>query len=329
MPNLQLSMAISSYDHVQDLLSGRVRPEGIDLTTMELPIEEIFFRMFSFAEWDIAEFSMAKYVSLIGTRTARFTAIPVFPSRVFRQSAFYVATGAQIRNAKDLANKRIGIPEWAQTAGVYARAFLQHQCGVRLEDIHWVQAGVNQPGRQEKVTPSLPNGVKIETAPDRSLNEMLLAGELDGIITAREPASFLANDVRIERLWPDYQPVEETYYQETGIFPIMHVVVIRNDVLERARWVAANLLQAFEEARRNSNRRLSSIVNSTVAIPWLHQAYHRAQQVFGKDFWPYGIDANRRTLEAFVEYCREQGVIQRAVSIDELFPREMQQVFKV
>jgi len=329
MSNLQLSMAISSYDHVQDLLNGHVRPEGIDLTTMELPIEEIFFRMFSFAEWDIAEFSMAKYVSLVGTRTARFTAIPVFPSRVFRQSAFYVATSAQIRNAKDLANKRIGIPEWAQTAGVYARAFLQHQCGVRLGDIHWVQAGVNQPGRQEKVTSSLPNGVKIETAGDRSLNEMLLAGELDGIITAREPASFLAHDARIERLWPDYQPIEETYYQETGIFPIMHVVVIRNDVLERARWVAMNILQAFEEAKTNSNRRLSSIVNSTVAIPWLHQAYRHAQQVFGNDFWPYGIDANRRTLEAFVEYCREQGVTQRAVSIDELFPHEMQQVFKV
>jgi 4,5-dihydroxyphthalate decarboxylase len=329
MPGIQLSMAISNYDHVRDLVSGRVRAEGIDLIPMELPIEEIFFRMFSFAEWDVAEFSMAKYVSMIGAATAPFRAIPVFPSRVFRQSAFYVATGASVSSPDELAGKRIGIPEWAQTAGVYARAFLQHQCGVRLADVHWVQAGVNQAGRAEKATLSLPDGVKIEQVRDRSLNELLLAGDLDGIISAREPAAFLARDPRIARLWPDYRSIEEGYYRDTGVFPIMHVIVIRNETLGRHPWIAMNLFRAFDEAKANSLKRLSSIVNSSVAIPWMHYAYDHAQEVIGENFWPYGIEGNRRTLEAFLRYCGEQGVTQRAVSVEELFPHELSKTFRV
>jgi 4,5-dihydroxyphthalate decarboxylase len=329
MQGIPLSMAISNYDHVGDLVNGRILPEGIDLTAMELPIEEIFFRMLSFVEWDVSEFSMAKYVSMVGTGTAPFQAIPVFPSRVFRQSAFYIATGAAIKGPEDLARRRIGVPEWAQTAGIYARAFLQHQCGVRLADIHWVQAGVNQAGRTEKVTPSLPDGVNIEQVHDRSLNELLLAGDLDGIISAREPAGFLARDPRISRLWPDYRSIEETYYRKTGVFPIMHVIVIRNETLSRHPWIAMNLYRAFDEAKSNSLSRLSSIVNSRIAIPWSHEAYDHAREVLGDNFWPYGIEANRRTLDAFLQYCGEQGVTQRTVTVEELFPREVSKFFKV
>jgi 4,5-dihydroxyphthalate decarboxylase len=329
MPAIQLSMAISNYDHVGDLANGRVRPEGIDLTVMELPIEEIFFRMLSFTEWDVSEFSMGKYVSLVGKGIAPFQAIPVFPSRVFRQSAFYIATGAGIKGTKDMAGKRIGVPEWAQTAGIYARACLQHQCGVRLADILWVQAGVNEAGRKEKVTLDLPDGVKIEQVSDRSLNELLLAGELDGIISAREPAGFLARDPRIARLWPDYRAVEETYYRETGVFPIMHVIVVKNESLTRNPWIAMNLYRAFDEAKNNSLKRLSGVVNSRIAIPWSHEAYDRARAVLGEDFWPYGIEANRRTLDAFLQFCDEQGVTQRRVQVEELFPREVSKFFKV
>jgi len=329
MPGIQLSMAISNYDHVGDLINGRVRPEGIELTAMELPIEEIFFRMFSFSEWDVSEFSMAKYVSMVGTGTAPFRAIPVFPSRVFRQSAIYIATGAAIKGPEDLAGRRIGVPEWAQTAGIYARAYLQHQCGIRLAEIHWVQGGVNQAGRSEKVDLSLPDGAKIEQVHDRSLNELLLSGDLDGIISAREPAGFLARDPRIARLWPDYRSIEETYYRETRVFPIMHAIVIRNETLSRHAWIAMNLFRAFDEAKNNSLRRLSSIVNSRIAIPWSHEAYDHAREILGDDFWPYGIEANRHTLDAFLQYCGEQGLTQRTVAVEELFPREVSKFFKV
>lgn len=329
MAGLPLSIAISNYDHVGDLMNGRVRPEGIELTAMELPIEEIFFRMHHFVEWDVSEFSMAKYVAMVGSGIAPFRALPVFPSRVFRQSAFYIATGASIKSPQDLAGRRIGVPEWAQTAGVYARAFLQHQCGVRLADVHWVQAGVNQAGRAEKVPLSLPAGVTIERVRDRSLNELLLAGELDCIVSAREPSSFLARDPRIARLWPDYRSLEESYYRETGIFPIMHAIVVKNETLTQHPWIAMNLFRAFEEAKEKSLRRLSSVVNSRVAIPWSHVAYDHAREVLGANLWPYGIEENRRTLESFLQYCQEQGLTERTVRVEELFPREVSKFFKV
>lgn len=329
MSTIRLSMATSSYDHVRDIVCGRVRPEGIELTTMELPVEEIFFRMFSFAEWDLSEFSMAKYVAMIGAGTAPFHAIPVFPSRVFRQSAFYVRADGPVRGPEDLHGRRVGIPEWAQTAGVYARAFLQHQCGVRLQDVKWVQAGINQPGRTEKIAISLPAGIRIEQVKDRCLNDMLLSADVDAIISAREPAALVAGDSRVIRLWPDSQSIEERYYKDTRIFPIMHVIVIKNEVLERHPWAAMNLLRAFEEAKANSLRRLSSVVFSSVPIPWLHHACDRAEQVFGRDFWPYGIEANRSTLESFLQFCFEQGVVSRKVPVEELFPVEVSKAHRV
>lgn len=329
MPDIALSLAISHYDHVCDLVRGRVRAEGITLTPVQLPVEEIFFRMTSFAEWDVAELSMAKYVSLVGAGEPPFRAIPVFPSRVFRQSAFYVATSAGIQQPQQLAGRRVGIPEWSQTAGIYARAYLQHQCGVRLRDIRWVQAGVDQPGRVEKATLSLPEGMTIERIADRSLNDMLLAGDLDAMITAREPAAFRARDLRIARLWPDYRPLEEAYYRETGVFPIMHVIVIRESALDRHPWIAMNLFKAFEEAKENSLRRLGSFATAQIPVAWCHHAVTEAQKVFGNDCWPYGIESNRRTLEAFLQYSYEQGVTAREVRLEELFLREVTAFFKV
>lgn len=329
MPDVPLSLALSYYDHVSDLLRGRVRPEGIELTAIELPIEEIFFRMVKFAEWDVCEFSFAKYVSLVAAGSPAFRAIPVFPSRVFRQSAFYVAPRARISAPSDLVGRRVGIPEWAQTAGVYARGYLQHQCGVPLHKIHWVQAGVNEPGRQEKVNLCLPDGVTVEHVQDRALNDMLLAGELDAMISAHEPRSFEAGDPGIVRLWPDYRAVEEAYYRETRIFPIMHVVVIRADKLERYPWIARNLFRAFEEAKDSSLREQVRLTTSRLPFGWAQHAAQAAKKLFGEDAWPYGIEPNRPTLEAFVQFCHEQGVTQRKVQVQELFPQQLHDSFKV
>jgi 4,5-dihydroxyphthalate decarboxylase len=323
VPDLQLSLAISYYDHVSDLLRGRVRAEGISLTALELPVEEIFFRTVTFTEFDIAEFAMGKYVSLVAAGDAPFVAIPVFPSRVFRQSAFYIATRAGIREARDLAARRVGIPEWAQTATIYARAYLQHQCGVPLRDVRWVQAGVNEAGRIEKVHLSLPEGIQIERIRDRSLNDMLLDGDLDAIISAREPDGFVARDSRIARLWPDTRALEEAYYRETGIFPIMHAIVIKRTTLDRYPWIAMNLFTAFEKAKENAQRHLAKAVTSRVPFPGAYHAMAEAQRVFGHDPWPYGIEANRRTLDAFLQFAHEQGVTSRRVQVDELFPRQL------
>ena len=324
MPDLPLTMAVTYFDHISDLLRGRVRPEGIELTALQLPVEEVFFRMLHFGEFDVSEFALGKYVSLVAAGAAPFRAIPVFPSRVFRQSAIFVRNGAGIREPKDLAGRRVGVPEWAQTACTYARGYLQHHWDLRLRDVHWVQAGVNEAGRKEKVKLSLPEGIRIEHVADRSLNEMMLSGDLDAMISAREPDAFLAGDERIARLWPETRKLEESYYRETGVFPIMHVIVIRNAVLDRHPWVAANLYKAFEQAKANTMRHMDSSNSSRVPFAWAYEAVREAKRVFGEDFWPYGMEASRRTLDTFLQYAFEQGVTQRRLAVEELFPKEVQ-----
>jgi 4,5-dihydroxyphthalate decarboxylase len=325
VPDIPLTMAVTYFDHIGDLVRGRVRPEGIDLTVLQLPVEEIFFRMHHFGEWDVSEFALGKYASMVAADAAPFRAIPVFPSRVFRQSAVYVGTAKGIRGPQDLAGRRVGVPEWAQTACTYARGYLQHHGGLRLQDVRWVQAGVNEAGRKEKVRLSLPPGIGIEQVADRSLNEMMLAGEIDAMISAREPDGFLAGDARIARLWPETRELEEAYYRETGVFPIMHVIVIKNAVFERHPWIATNLYEAFEQAKANTLAHIDSANSSRLPFAWAYRAVCDAKRVFGDDFWPYGMERNRRTLDTFLQYAFEQGVTRRRVAVEELFPREVQE----
>ena len=247
--NIPLTLAINPYDHVRDLLSGEVRAAGLDLVPLELPIEEIFYRFTRFREWDASEMSFGKTISLLSQPGADIVAIPVFPSRVFRHSAIYVRPS--IKTPKDLAGKRVGIPEWAQTAGIYARGLLQHEYGVDLASIDWRQAGVREPGRVEKVRLQLPAGIRVTPMPDKSLAQMLTSSELDAVISARDPGGM--------RLFPDYQELEAAYFRKTRIFPIMHVIVLRRAVYERDRWIAMNLLKAFGESKRRSQERLVEI----------------------------------------------------------------------
>ena len=311
-----LSLAINAYDHVRDL-----RPQGIDLLVLDLPIEEIFFRFTKFREWDASEMSLGKAVSLMSEERPDIIAIPVFPSRVFRHSAIYIRSNSSIKKPKDLERKRVGIPEWAQTAGIYVRGMLQHEYGVDLAAIDWRQAGVRDPGRVEKVELKLPKGVKIVAMPERSLSEMLAAGDLDAVISARDPGG--------ERLFADYQQVEAEYFRKTRIFPIMHVVVLRKPVYERDRWIAMNLLKAFEEAKRGSLARVADIGLSHVPLPWLAEHARRWKALAGEDFWPYGVEPNRPTLEAFLQYAFEQGVAKKRLALEDLFARETLESFKI
>ena len=325
---LMLTVAISDYDHVRDFASGVVRADGIATTFLTLTIEEIFFRFTKFREWDVSEMSMGKYVSLRSQGDTSLSAIPVFPSRVFRHSSIYVRRDGPVRAPADLKGRKVGVPEWAQTAAVYSRGALVHQYGLKLQDIDWYQAGVNEPGRAEKVKLALPHGVRYTPVPDKSLDGMLLAGELDAVLTAHPPDSFEHGDPRIVRLFEDYRTVEEAYWRATGIFPIMHVVAVKADVLAQHPWVAGNLLKAFEEAKRRSVARALEVTATRFPVPWIYDTAAKAQAQFGELF-PYGVEPNRVTLEAFLEYAFEQGVCHRRLAVDELFPETVGSRFKV
>jgi 4,5-dihydroxyphthalate decarboxylase len=325
---LPLTAAMSGYDHVRDLQSGAVGVEGVDLTMLTLPVEEIFFRFLRYREWHVSELSMAKYVALRAAGDTSLTAIPVFPSRACRHSSIFVRRGGPF-DPKELAGGRIGVPEWAQTASVYTRALLQHEWGIDLRDIAWYQAGVNTPGRKEKVQLQLPEGVSVTAVPDRSLDEMLLAGDLDAVLSAHPPASFERADGGIVRMFGDYVPLEREYVARTGIFPIMHITVIRSDVMETAPWVAVNLLTAFEEAKRRSIGRLSEMTASRVPLPWIPAMVEDMRSLLGPDPWPYGLDANRVTLESFTRWAHEQGVASRLLRPEELFAPQVLDRYKI
>jgi 4,5-dihydroxyphthalate decarboxylase len=329
MSKLQLSIALPDYDHVRDLMTGRIAAEGLDLACLTLPVEEIFYRFLMHREFDVAEVSFAKYAALHAEGNDALIALPVFPSRVFRHGSLFVRKDGPVKKITDLSGRKVGLPEWAQTAAVYSRGFLQHQYGIDLASIHWVQAGTNDPGRKEKVELNLPAGIRVERIGDRSLNEMLLAGDTDAVLSARPPAAFTAGDPRIVRFFDDLETVEAEYYRATGIFPIMHTVAVRKEVLEKNPWIARSLFTAFEEARRRSLERAFDPTVSMLPIPWGYEYARRAKALLGDDYFPYGIDANRRTLDAFLAYAHEQGVCKRRLTVDELFPKQMMSSYKV
>lgn len=319
MNELELTLAIHDYDHTRDLVSGKVPVPGIRLRTIELSPPEINGRFSRHREWPVSEYGLGKYVAQRAAGDDSITAIPVFPARVFRQSCIYVRTESDLRAPEQLAGKRVGIPEWAQTAVIYVRGFLVHQHGVDLASIDWQQAGVSSPGRVEKVAVDLPPGVRVTARPDRTLESLLLGGEVDAIVTAQPPDAFVAGDPRIRRLFADPAAAEAAYYRATGVFPIMHTIAIRRDVLDAHPWVALNLLGAFEEAKRRSYARLLDAMAPRLPLPWIGAATEAAQAMFGPDVYPYGIEANRATLETFLGFAAEQGVARRRLEVEELF----------
>jgi 4,5-dihydroxyphthalate decarboxylase len=280
-------------------------------------------------EFDASELSMAKYTSMISQGDDSLVGIPVFPSRVFRHSSLYVKRGSAIKSPADLKGKKVGLPEWAQTASVYSRGFLVHQYGLKLQDIEWLQAGVNNPGRVEKVALKLPEGVRYKPMPEHSLEEMLLNGMIDAMASAHPPDGFEHGNPDIVRLIPNYREVEEQYFKDTGVFPIMHVVAIRRDLYERAPWIAGSLFKAFEEAKQRSLYRSTEMTASRFPIPWGYEHAEHYKSVFGKDPFPYGIEGNRKTLEAFLSWGHEQGVFHKLLKPEEMFPAQFGHSFKI
>lgn len=326
---LHLTLATTDYDHVRDLVNGVVRPEGITLTAFILNVEEVFYRFIKNREWDISEMSFGKFIGYASQGNSPFVGIPVFPSRVFRHSAFYTRTDRGIATPKDLEGKRVGIPEWAQTAGIYARGYLEETAGVDLTKIEWVQAGMNEAGREEKVEFKLPPGIRYEQRRDTSVSAMLLSGEIDAAISARVPNAFESGGGKIVRLFPEFRAEEMRYYAATGIYPIMHVIAMRRAVFERYPWVAMNLFKAFDEARHRSLERIRDLTASRIPVPWAAAIADEWAKGFGSDPFPYGLDNNRKTLDAFCRFAHAQGVTARRLSPDDLFPKEVRASVRV
>src|SRR5215472_10135259 len=327
---LKLSFACWNYDRTRALADGRVRPDGIELNYLDLPVEETFFRMLRHREFDIAEMSLSSYVVSLFHKPQPFIAIPVFPSRFFRHSSIYVNAAAGIRTPKDLIGKRVGNPEYQMTAPVWIRGILAEHYGVPVTSVTYYTGGEEEPGRPEKLKLDLPPEIRVERiGAKQTLSAMLAAGELDALYTARMPSSFARGDGRVKRLFENYVEIEKQYFRDTGVFPIMHTVAIRREVYEANRWIAQSLMKAFVAAQLETYSDLQQTAALKAMLPWLVAHVEDTRREMGEDFWPYGFEKNRETLATFLRYSREQGLSKRVLEPEALFASETFEAFRI
>ena len=330
MPKLRLSLACSNYDRTRALLEERVPIDGVELTYLNLSVEETFFRMLRHREFDVAEMSLSSYTLSLFRDNPPFIAIPVFPSRFFRHSCIYVHAGSGICEPKDLIGKRIGNPEYQMTAPVWIRGILSDEFGVPVSGATYLSGGEEEPGRPEKLALSLPPIFRVEAIPaTKTLSQMIASGEIDALYTARAPSTFTNGSGPVRRLFANNAEVEQAYYQKTRIFPIMHTVVIRRDVYEKHPWVAQSFFKAFLAAQREVYEDLHDSAALKLMLPWLLWHTEETEKVMGRDFWPYGLEPNEHTLSTFLRYSYEQGLSKRQLAPREIFAPESLESFKV
>jgi 4,5-dihydroxyphthalate decarboxylase len=311
-------------------MDGRIKVDGIDLNYLNLPVEETFFRMARFKEFDIAEMSLSSYCVTLAKPERPFIAIPIFPSRFFRHSCIYVNAKSGIKEPKDLIGKKIASPEYQMTAPVWIRGILQDHYGVPIDAQPYLFGGEEEPGRIEKMSLKLPPNIKVSPIePHQTLTQMLYDGEIDALYTARMPSSFLKGDGVVKRLFDNYQEVERQYYKDTSIFPIMHTVVIRREVYEANRWIAQSLTKAFIQAQQMTYEALNETAALKTMLPHLTAHVEEVKREFGDDWWPYGLEKNVKTLETFTRYHHEQGLSPKRLQVEELFAPEALEAFKI
>lgn len=320
MPKLSLTVSTWDYDRVRALIDGRVQIEGCEINYIPMKVEEVFHRAYFHGEFDVAEVGFSPFLIALSRGTAPYTAVPAFLSRSFRHSGIYIRNDRGIESAADLKGKRIGVPEYQMSAVLWIRGFLKDDHGIDAGDIPWVQGGLEKPGRRDKFPINVPPGFPLVSAPDdKSLSELLAEGAVDAVFSARAPSCFLAGHPRVRRLFADFRTAEKAYFERTGIFPIMHAVGVRNDLAQRHPWLPASVMKAFAEAKRIADEDLREVVALKIGLPWVTAEVEATEAVMGHDFWPYGVEANRKTLEAMARYSFEQHLAVRKLTVEEMF----------
>jgi len=328
MAKLNLSVAVGPYDRTRALIDGAVQIDGVNATCMTLSPEEIFFRAFRHAEFDICELSMSSFTVKTSQGNCPYVGVPAFVSRAFRHNAIYVRTD-RIKKPSDLKGKKVGVPEYQLTANVWARAILEDDHGVKPSDIHWVRGGIEDADRPEKISVKLPADVRIEDAPaGKSISALLAEGAIDGFIAPRPP-SLPKNTPHVGWLFADPIAASTDYFKRTGIFPIMHIVGVRRELADMHPWLPGAVLKAFEQAKSVALAQLSDTSATKVTLPFVEERLREARALMGEDFWSYGVAPNRKTLESFLRQHHREGLSSRLVTPDELFHPGTLESFKL
>ena len=320
MKKLQVSLGCCDYDRTRAIFDGRVQIDGCEVSATAVEPEEAFHRAFKYQEFDISELSLSSYALQLARGENLYVAIPAFVSRLFRHSGIYIRADRGIARPQDLKGKTIGLPEYQITANVWIRGILNDEYGVKAQEVRWRNGGIEQPGREERTPLKLPPGIDLAPIPPgNTLSAMLEAGELDGLIGARAPSSFLRGAPQVARLFPDFKAAEQEYFRRSKIFPIMHVIGIRKSLLQMHPWLAVNAMKAFIRAKELCWYELGQIGHLFNSLPWGVAEFAETRKLMGEDYWSYGLPANRHVLDAFTRYHHEQGLSARQLSPEELF----------
>lgn len=330
MSRVAITVACGSYDRTLPIRDGRIPIEGCDINFITMEPEEVFFRSLRYEEFDVAELSFSSYLMLTSRGECPYIAVPAFVSRVFRHMAIYIRTDRGIKRPEDLKGRLVGVPEYQITAAVWARGMLEDEYGVRPSDIRWRTGGLEETGRDERTPLMLDNGVEVKPIGEhQTLCAMLEAGEIDALVTARNPSVYLRGLPTVDRLFPDYPTVEQAYFRKTGLFPIMHIIGVRKALVERHPWLAASVYKTFCLARDFAAKDLAQRGQLRVILPWVEADVERVRKVMGNDYWPYGVKENIKSIEAMLRYSWQQGLLARKLAPDEIFARSTLEVSRL
>jgi 4,5-dihydroxyphthalate decarboxylase len=318
---IPLTFACGVYDRMQALYTREIEAEGIELDFVNIDAPRVIFdRMAGGQAFDVSELSASEFITRASVNDRSFVALPVFPSRAFRHSFITVDRRSGIKTPQDLAGKRIGVPLYTMTAAVWIKGHLQNDYGVDLSNVRWIQGSIN--GNAAHGAPTLMPLVRAADISNnetgKSLSQLLDEGQIDAIIGTTLPQCIKHNP-NVQRLFPDFREVEKSYYRRTGIFPIMHVIAIRREVYEAHPEIGPSLYRAFCLAKQVALDKMRNLAALRYMLPWLADDLDELDDVFGTDPWPYGLDANRKTLVTLIRYMTEQGLLKVDYSVDELF----------
>ena len=326
MAGPKLTLACWDYDRTRALLEGRVGVAGWRIDAKAQPPEETFPRAVADAPFDVSELSLSSYLMQVSRGEGAYIAIPAFVSRAFHHGAIYVRTKRGIETPKDLEGRLVGVPEYQMTMALWVRGILGDEYGVDFRKIRYRTGGANKPGRKERLALELPEDMDVAPIPEGStLNELLLAGELDAVIAPTPPDGFTAGDKAVRRLFTDPAAEERAYYARTGLFPIMHVIGVRRTLADEHPGLAADLFRAFVEVRNLAMREHDLTARSSanrMLLPWFADQWEATKDLMGEDFWPYGVAENRAELEAICRYSHEQNLGRKRLSVEALFAPE-------
>jgi 4,5-dihydroxyphthalate decarboxylase len=323
MPQIGLTVACWDYDRTRALLDGRVGVEGCRVIPVTIGPEDAFPRAVTRAEFDVTELSLSSYLLQLTRGDCPYVAIPVFLSRGFKHDCVYVRADAGIDDPKDLEGKLVGVPEYQMTLALWGRGILQDEYGVDFRTLRYRTGGLNTPGRKERLPLRLPDHMDVApVGPERCLNDLLVAGELDAIMSPGPPKAFSDGHPNVRRLIADPHTAERDYFARTGIFPILHVAGIRRALVEQHPWLPERVFEAFVKSKRIAMAEIDAIANAganKITLPWFAAEVARTRALMGDDYWSYGVSANRAALEAVCRYSHEQYLSERPLTVADLF----------